>query len=329
MKESILREYAKLIVRCGVNVQKGQEVMIYADLDQPEFVKLVVEEAYKAKASKVIVEWNYQSLQKIHTRYQSVKTMGTVKDWQKARQQHYCDTLPCRIHIISEDPDGLKGVNMAKVSKANQAMYPIMKPYRDRKVRILNGAHTGFVLGAYLAGFDIVRDCMRDAIVLGYMNKMLLEEIVPILPLDQEDCKVFAAAVQDQIVHDLRHEFDSLWSQRSIWDRGYRESRTPSSPSMLLELLSHQNFADMKLTAKASIPLAATLETVIPPAVIPTTDIPVTVVIRMLPVSTRDQGCPTTATATLRRRCRKPITAVPVMQRLRCRKMIFRFEINL
>ncbi len=56
----------------------------------------------------------------------------------------------------------------------------------------------------------------------------------------------YAAAVQDQLVHDLRSSYDSLWSQRSIWDRGYRESRTPSSPSMLLELLSHQNFADMK-----------------------------------------------------------------------------------
>ena len=55
-----------------------------------------------------------------------------------------------------------------------------------------------------------------------------------------------AAAVQDQLIIDLRHDFDSLWSQRSIWDRGYRESRTPSCPSMLLELLSHQNFADMK-----------------------------------------------------------------------------------
>ena len=48
MKKTVLREYARLIVRCGINVQKGQEVMIYADLDQPEFVKLVVEEAYKA-----------------------------------------------------------------------------------------------------------------------------------------------------------------------------------------------------------------------------------------------------------------------------------------
>ena len=48
MKKSILREYAKLIVRCGVNVQKGQEVLIHAGLDQPEFVAMVVDEAYKA-----------------------------------------------------------------------------------------------------------------------------------------------------------------------------------------------------------------------------------------------------------------------------------------
>ena len=133
MKKSVLREYAKLIVRTGVNVQKGQEVMVYADLDQPEFVKLVVEEAYKAKAKKVIVEWNYQPLQKIHTRYQSVKTMGTVEEWEKARMEHYCEVLPARIHLISEDPDGLKGINMAKVAKARQMSYPILKPYRERR----------------------------------------------------------------------------------------------------------------------------------------------------------------------------------------------------
>jgi len=133
MKKTVLREYAKLIVRCGVNVQKGQEVMIYADLDQPEFVKLVVEEAYKAKAKKVIVEWNYQPLQKIHVRYQSVKTMSTVEEWVKARQEHFCDVIPARIHLISEDPDGLKGINMAKVAQARKATYPILKPYRDRR----------------------------------------------------------------------------------------------------------------------------------------------------------------------------------------------------
>ena len=56
----------------------------------------------------------------------------------------------------------------------------------------------------------------------------------------------FADIVQSQIVHDLRAQYDSSWNRRAIWDRGYRESRTPSSPAMLLELLSHQNFADMK-----------------------------------------------------------------------------------
>ena len=133
MKKTVLREYAKLIVKCGANIQKGQEVTIYADLDQPEFVKMVVEEAYKLKAKKVTVEWRYQPLEKIHVRYRSVKTMGTVEEWEKAKQEHLCEVIPVRIMLMSEDPDGLKGINMEKVSKARQMSYPILKPYRDRR----------------------------------------------------------------------------------------------------------------------------------------------------------------------------------------------------
>lgn len=133
MKKTVLREYARLIVRSGVNVQKGQEVIIYADLDQPEFVAMVVEEAYKAKARKVTVEWNYQPLRKLHVRYQNVKTLGEVTEWQKAKQEHQCQVLPATIHLESADPDGLRGINMEKVSKANQLAYPILKPYRDRR----------------------------------------------------------------------------------------------------------------------------------------------------------------------------------------------------
>ena len=79
MKKTVLREYAKLIVRVGLNVQKGQTVLVLAGLDQPEFVQMVVEEAYKAKAKKVMVEWQYQPLAKLHYRYQTVKTLGTVE----------------------------------------------------------------------------------------------------------------------------------------------------------------------------------------------------------------------------------------------------------
>lgn len=132
MKKSILRQYAKLIVCTGVNVQKGQEVIIYAELDQPEFVQMVVEEAYKAKAKKVSVEWSYQPLEKTHVRYQSLKTLGKVEAWQEAKMQHRVDTLPCRIHLISEDPDGLRGINMEKYAKVRQLRYPIMKPYLDK-----------------------------------------------------------------------------------------------------------------------------------------------------------------------------------------------------
>ena len=133
MKKTVLREYAKLIVRCGMNVQKGQEVIIRTGIEQPEFVQMVVEACYKAKAKEVTVQWDYQPLDKVHNRYQSVKTMGEVKEWQKARQQHYCDVLPCTLYLTSEDPDGLKGMNMEKVAKARQLPYPLLKPYVDAR----------------------------------------------------------------------------------------------------------------------------------------------------------------------------------------------------
>lgn len=63
---------------------------------------------------------------------------------------------------------------------------------------------------------------------------------------DRRTSREFANLVQSQIVRDIRENFDPDWNRRFIWDRGYRESRTPTCPSMLCELLSHQNFADMK-----------------------------------------------------------------------------------
>ena len=131
MKKTVLREYAKLIARVGANVQKGQDVLIYAGLDQPEFVELLVDECYKAKARQVTVEWSYQPLAKLHYRHMKLKDLGSVADWQLARLQHHCETIPARIHLTSADPDGLKGINMMKMAKARQMSYPITKPYSE------------------------------------------------------------------------------------------------------------------------------------------------------------------------------------------------------
>ncbi|MBO4872307.1 MAG: aminopeptidase [Lachnospiraceae bacterium] len=131
MKQTILRKYARLIARMGANIQKGQEVLIYCDLDQPKFVQLLVDECYKAGAKKVKVEFSYQPLEKLHVRHQTVTTMAKVEEWEKARLQFWNDTLPCRIYLDSEDPDGLKGINQGKMAKADQKRWPIIKPYWD------------------------------------------------------------------------------------------------------------------------------------------------------------------------------------------------------
>ena len=62
MKKTVMRSYANLIASVGVNIKKGQEVIIRADLDQPEFIAMLVEECYKLGAKKVEVEWNFQPL---------------------------------------------------------------------------------------------------------------------------------------------------------------------------------------------------------------------------------------------------------------------------
>ncbi len=70
-----------------------------------------------------------------------------------------------------------------------------LKPYRDRKVRILNGAHTSMVLAAYLAGKDYVLECMKDPVIRKYMEQIVLNEIVPTVKLPHEEAVAFAKSV--------------------------------------------------------------------------------------------------------------------------------------
>lgn len=71
-------------------------------------------------------------------------------------------------------------------------------PYKKRKVRILNGAHTSMVPAAYLSGETIVRDCMNDAVIKGFMDKAVQQEIVPTLTLPKQELADFAKAVGER-----------------------------------------------------------------------------------------------------------------------------------
>ena len=131
MKKSLLRKYARAIVRVGANVQKGQSVRIDGEVNNEAFIALVVDEAYKAGAKKVHVNWSSDAVTKLHYRHQSLKTLSTVPAWQEAKLQQEVDECACRILILSENPDGLKGVNVEKMQKAGQATRKVTKKYRD------------------------------------------------------------------------------------------------------------------------------------------------------------------------------------------------------
>ncbi|MCM1327239.1 MAG: tagaturonate reductase [Lachnoclostridium sp.] len=68
-------------------------------------------------------------------------------------------------------------------------------PYKQRKVRILNGAHTSFVLASWLCGNDIVRQSMEDSDVRDFMNKTIFDEVIPTLTLPEDELKEFAGEV--------------------------------------------------------------------------------------------------------------------------------------
>lgn len=131
MNKTVLKKYANLIARCGVNIQKGQTVVITAELDQPEFVKMLAEECYRAGASKVSVDWSYQPLTRLNVKYCSEKVLGTLEEWQIKKWEHQRDTLPCKIYLMSEDPDGLSGVNQKKYAGAMASRSRTIKPIRQ------------------------------------------------------------------------------------------------------------------------------------------------------------------------------------------------------
>ena len=132
MNKSDLRSYARLIVRVGANVQKGQDVEIFAGVNDEYFVKYVVEEAYKAKARKVTVNWSSDEVDKIVYSKTKVNALKELPDWIKNRWEYRRDTLPAMIHIESDDPDALASVDQNKIMEVRRAQGPIIRPIRKQ-----------------------------------------------------------------------------------------------------------------------------------------------------------------------------------------------------
>ena len=130
MRKSDLKKYARLIVRVGANVQKGQPVVISSHVNDAYFTKLVVEEAYKAKASYVTVDWHYEEITKLNYKYASLEALKEMPEWSIERLKYRAKTLPAMIHIESSDPDAMASIDQNKMMEVRRATGPIVKPIR-------------------------------------------------------------------------------------------------------------------------------------------------------------------------------------------------------
>jgi tagaturonate reductase len=122
--------------------------------------------------------------------------------------------------VVTAEPFGLWVIESSKdISKEfplPEAGLPVIftedhHPYKQRKVRILNGAHTSFVLAAYLSGYDYVRESLEDELIGNFMHQTIYDEVIPTLDLPKEDLLNFAQAVDGRFKNPyIKHALLSI-----------------------------------------------------------------------------------------------------------------------
>ncbi|MCR5356054.1 MAG: tagaturonate reductase [Lachnospiraceae bacterium] len=114
------------------------------------------------------------------------------------------------LFIIEGDERVMKELPLDKAGLPVKYVKNIV-PYKTRKVRILNGAHTGFSLWSYLKGHDTVLESMEDKEVWDFVNRLLFDEVIPTIELDEKELKSFARDVLSRFRNPfIRHELRSI-----------------------------------------------------------------------------------------------------------------------
>ena len=131
-------------MRTGANVQPGQVVQLTISVEQHEFAAMVTEACYKAGAKKVNIDWTCDAVSRANFLYADQEVLSKVLPWEEAKQQQMVEDLPCRIFVVSEDPDAMNGVDPEKLSAVTQSRARVLKPYRNA----IDGKHQ-WAIAAY------------------------------------------------------------------------------------------------------------------------------------------------------------------------------------
>ena len=129
--EEKLHKYAELIVKVGINVQPGQEVVLYINVDQQHLAHLIVKEAYKAGAGKVMIKWSDTFAQREFLENASDEFLENVPEFAKEEAQYIADHRCCRISVMSEDPGAFGGIDQKRVAAYQSANGKALMPVRQ------------------------------------------------------------------------------------------------------------------------------------------------------------------------------------------------------
>jgi len=128
--ENNLRKYANLLLRKGVNLQEGQDIVISSSTEHAYFVEMLVDICYKdIKSGSVIVNWSNQNITKSTFAYASDDVLTNVFDFDIAKMQELVDREACMLGVGSSNPDLLKGIDPTKIAMASKARAKAMQPF--------------------------------------------------------------------------------------------------------------------------------------------------------------------------------------------------------
>lgn len=126
-----LVQYADLAVRTGVNIQKGQILVLQCPVEYAEFARMITENAYKAGAKDVVVVWKDEKLSRIRYDYAGLDVFETIPEWRAKLFNGYAKEGAAFMNVLAEDPEIFKGVSSDKLLAGVKASEVFLKEYRD------------------------------------------------------------------------------------------------------------------------------------------------------------------------------------------------------
>ncbi|MEW9050935.1 MAG: aminopeptidase [Neobacillus sp.] len=125
-----LEKYAELAVKVGVNIQKGQTLVVNATLDAAEFVRLVVKSAYETGAKNVIVNWNDDVVSRTKYDLAPDDAFTEYPAWRAKEQEELAEQGAAFMAVVSSSPDLLKGVDPERIGNFQKAAGKALSAYR-------------------------------------------------------------------------------------------------------------------------------------------------------------------------------------------------------